>query len=111
MRCPVCSAGPSRVVNSRQSVPDDPDELATVVRSRACRTCGSRWNTVEAYSHMTQIEGVSTRPERIASGELHARPPSRARLTLAQLAAEYGVTVGHIRKIRRGDAWGPRTSA
>ena len=42
MRCPICGARESRVVDSR-----DLDEAATIRRRRECEACGSRFTTYE----------------------------------------------------------------
>jgi len=114
MKCPVCDNPKSRVVDSRKPEPTDPDADAVVLRSRSCPNCGTRWATREVFSHLTRIEGTSTRPDRIRSGELHNIKP-RTKLTPEQVvdvrgskedaavtAKRVSVTPGHVRAIRSG---------
>lgn len=106
MICPVCDAPGSRVVDSRRETEGD---LQRVRRRRHCSSCGSRWVTFERFSHLVQLEGESTRSDRIRSGDTSVGfgPGStlanirraEGKTPASVLARRYGVSVALVEAV------------
>jgi transcriptional repressor NrdR len=66
MRCPVCGATDTRVVDSRPA-----DGGASIRRRRACGECGHRFTTFERGEPLLMVRKRSGRLEPFSSEKLH----------------------------------------
>jgi len=102
MRCPICGAGETKVIDSRPA-----EGGATIRRRRLCGACGNRFTTYERGTPLLMVRKRSGRlepfsTEKLSHGVMAAvadRPVPREAVTelVEEIEATVAATVGPVR--------------